>query len=1195
MPVIPSDLAAPDRLRALAFAATTSGVVITDPTSRDGPIVDVNPAFERITGYARDEVLGRNCRFLQGPGTDPITLARLRDAIVGGRDVTETLLNYRKDGTAFWNELRITPVFDDMGRLAQFVGVQTDVTQRVRAEEALRESEAKYRALVERLPVVAYTRGADCASSLTYIAPQIEALLGYPRATLLGDPDLWSRILHSDDRERAVAMQRHSIESGEPFALEYRLLTADGRWVWVWDETVLVENQRGEPAYRQGLLQDVTDRKQAEEAGRADAARMTELVAIQAEIAAAPPDPGAVMRLVAERAMKLTGAAGAGVAVPAGDEVVYPVVVGAARAVEGVGYPTEGSLTGLCLRSGELQRTDDAGADPRVNRDQIGAAGVRSMIVAPLRHGGRVVGALAISSPEPGAFGGREERLVAVLAGMVGTALANAEAFAALRASEARFRALVENAPDAVAVFDPDLTVRLVTPAFRRILGWTPADFGDDPRFDLIHPEDAPGVLAAFAEVERAAGARAAREYRVRHADGSWRWLDAVAQNRLDDPAVAGIVVNFRDVTERKQTETALEAERDLLRALMDALPEAVWVKDASSRFLRLNPPAARTLGLDDPAAAAGKTDADFFPEAVARRYLEDERRVMASGEPILDAPDVRGEGEHATWWLTSRVPLRDGSGHAVGVVGSSRDVTRQRRAEAAMRRAERRYRDLFAQAPVMYVATRITDLGPLVADCNAMFWRTLGYARRAEVVGRPMADFLAPESRREVFEEGGYEAALRGTLRAVERQLLTRDGRTIDVLVQAGPDLDEDGVVRGTRAAFLDVTERKRLEGELRAAEERYRTLVERLPAVVYLLANDAVQTPLYFSPRITELLGLSPEQAMARSGSWLARVHPDDRERIAAESARTDASGEPFWEEYRHLRGDGGYAWVRDECEAVRDADGRITAWHGVLYDVSAERRLREELVAAKEAAEEANRLKGTFLSTMSHELRTPMNAIVGYAHLLLDGMAGDLNPAQADDVGQIAAGADRLLGLINNVLDLSRIEAGGLDLNLEPVDLATLAEGVRTELAPLAGAKGIAIVVDVKPGLRVGADAARLRQVLLNLAGNAVKFTEVGTVGISAQAMGESVEIAVADTGIGIAPEALPHVFDEFRQADGSTTRKYGGSGLGLTIAKRLVDLHGGTIRAESEPGLGSRFTVALPIPARPGANAGMDREP
>ena len=244
--------------------------------------------------------------------------------------------------------------------------------------------------------------------------------------------------------------------------------------------------------------------------------------------------------------------------------------------------------------------------------------------------------------------------------------------------------------------------------------------------------------------------------------------------------------------------------------------------------------------------------------------------------------------------------------------------------------------------------------------------------------------------------------------------------------------------------------------------------------------------------------------------------------------------------------------------------------------------------ELAVATAAAENASRLQSSFLSTVSHELRTPMTSIKGYVELLLDGEAGDLNPEQLNFLGVVRANSERLVRLVNDVLDLAKIEAGRLDLSPEAVDLGPIVDQIRAELAPQAAAKGLDLWVEVPAGLPpLVADPARLHQIVLNLAANAVKFTETGRVAIAARASagGGGIEIAVSDTGIGIEPEALAFVFDEFRQADDSVTRRFGGTGLGLSISHKLATLHGGTITAASVPGAGSTFTLCLPLASAP----------
>jgi signal transduction histidine kinase/HAMP domain-containing protein len=234
---------------------------------------------------------------------------------------------------------------------------------------------------------------------------------------------------------------------------------------------------------------------------------------------------------------------------------------------------------------------------------------------------------------------------------------------------------------------------------------------------------------------------------------------------------------------------------------------------------------------------------------------------------------------------------------------------------------------------------------------------------------------------------------------------------------------------------------------------------------------------------------------------------------------------------------------------------------------------------------ALERANRLKSEFLASVSHELRTPMNAIIGYTKLMLDGLDGDLTEQQIADLQRVSQAADNLLGLINGLLDLAKIEAGKMELNAEEVDTRTVIEEVIELIRPQADAKGLALEMDVPLAMPAAfGDRARIRQVLVNLAANAVKFTERGSVTVAAAQADGWITLSVTDTGVGISPEAQTYIFDEFRQADSSTTRKYGGTGLGLAISKRLVALHGGRLWVDSTFGQGSTFRFTLPVRMR-----------
>jgi signal transduction histidine kinase/HAMP domain-containing protein len=271
------------------------------------------------------------------------------------------------------------------------------------------------------------------------------------------------------------------------------------------------------------------------------------------------------------------------------------------------------------------------------------------------------------------------------------------------------------------------------------------------------------------------------------------------------------------------------------------------------------------------------------------------------------------------------------------------------------------------------------------------------------------------------------------------------------------------------------------------------------------------------------------------------------------------------------------------------ITDTEARALRTIARLVSVAKENAdLVNELKDNNLQLERANRLKSEFLASVSHELRTPMNAIIGYTKLMLDGLDGDLTEQQTADLERVVQAADNLLGLINGLLDLAKIEAGKMELNAEEVDIPLVIDDVIELMRAGADAKSLSIRAEVASTLPTAwADRARIRQVLVNLVANAVKFTEHGGVTVRATIVDGWITIAVVDTGVGIPPEAQTYIFDEFRQVDASTTRRYGGTGLGLAISKRLIALHGGRIWVESSVGAGSAFLFTLPVRVRAAA--------
>jgi len=338
---------------------------------------------------------------------------------------------------------------------------------------------------------------------------------------------------------------------------------------------------------------------------------------------------------------------------------------------------------------------------------------------------------------------------------------------------------------------------------------------------------------------------------------------------------------------------------------------------------------------------------------------------------------------------------------------------------------------------------------------------------------------------------------------------------------------------------------------------------------------------------------LGIAPETAVTLAMRVLVRSEADaDRIRLSAVSA-----GDLRFVAHVPLSARGRTigllsAYFHDQRE-LTDTQARALRTIARLVSVANENAdLVGELRVNNLQLERANRLKSEFLASVSHELRTPMNAIIGYTKLMLDGLDGEMTAQQQTDLFRVAQAADNLLGLINGLLDLAKIEAGKMELNVEEVNINDVADEALELVRPHADEKGLQVRALIPQGLpNVWADRARVRQVLANMLANAVKFTERGTVSVAATAAEGWVTVSVSDTGVGISPEAQAYVFDEFRQADSSTTRRYGGTGLGLAISKRLVTLHGGRIWVDSEVGRGSTFHFTLPIRVRAGGETAL----
>src|SRR5580692_7731231 len=364
--------------------------------------------------------------------------------------------------------------------------------------------------------------------------------------------------------------------------------------------------------------------------------------------------------------------------------------------------------------------------------------------------------------------------------------------------------------------------------------------------------------------------------------------------------------------------------------------------------------------------------------------------------------------------------------------------------------------------------------------------------------------------------------------------------------------------------------------------AKTRYQLLIDQLPAATFMAWFENGRCELYVSSYIETLLGYTATEWSENPILWYQRLHPDDRQRWNEEFARTVSSAEPFRGDYRFLAADGRIVWIHGEVEVLYDESGR-PFMHGMGYDITELKHTEEDLRQSRDKEQRANRAKSEFLSRTSHELRTPLNIIMGFAEFLIEGELNPLDPKHKEYLQDIYSSGKHLLRLIDDVLDLARVEAGKMELRLEKFSARAAIESVSTGVKVVAQKRKIHIDVAISPEIReVTLDQQKFKQILLNLLSNAIKFTESGgVVRIRVQPQdSHHFKLVIKDSGIGIKSEDLPRLFQDFEQLDSGHSRRYEGSGLGLALTKGLVELQGGTISVESQYGVGTTFLVVLP---------------
>jgi PAS domain S-box-containing protein len=827
--------------------------------------------------------------------------------------------------------------------------------------------------------------------------------------------------------------------------------------------------------------------------------------------------------------------------------------------------------------------------------------------------------------------------------------VAHVKTEAALRENEIRYRTVADYTYDWEYWTGPDeISLGYVSPACQRISGYSAQEFLTNPSLleSIVHAED---------QASRAEHVRQSRdnpnpmrlEYRIITKEGQTRWIEHICQRVYGpDGQSLGHRARNRDITDRKRAEEDLRESESRLSHALDAGGLGIWSLDTKTgkawRSLRhdqifghdaLLPEWSYSMFLDHVLPEDRKEVDEKFGHALATN-------TQWSFECRIKKPDGA-----IRWIWAQGIPKLNDRNQVVQMVGLVRDITRSKQEEdkltklneelAKLNRIRKALRTSSqAMARTVDEAEYLKEVCKIVVDdCgHAMVW--IGYAEDDDYKSvRPVACSGFEEGYLETlnltwadaergrgptgtairtgkpsvcknmqtdpgFEPWRKEAIKRGYASSIVLPLMTEDKAfgAISIYSREPDPFSEDEVnllrelaedlsfgITAIRLRFARV----KSEEALKQSEERFRTMANSIPQLAWITRADG--HIYWYNQRWYDYTGTTPQQM--EGWGWQSVHDPAELPRVLERWKTALAEGQPWEDTFPLRRYDGAMRWHLSRAIPIRNDQGQIVRWFGTNTDITERRIMEEELKQAKDAAEAANRTKSRFFANISHDLRTPMNAILGMTELAL-GEAKE--PSIRDYLQTAKESANVLLELLNEVLDLSRMEAGKFQLESAPFNLrATLGHTLKI-LEMRAHEKGLKLkcaVADDVPDNLAG-DPLRLRQVLMNLVGNSVKFTTRGEVNVHIDVLSKSAEnlelkFLVQDTGIGISPQDQERIFIPFTQAETSTSRIYGGTGLGLTIASNLVELMGGRIWVESQLGQGSKFhfTVRLGIATAP----------